>query len=172
MRNRFFGLCLPPLLLCLFDSTLTLVGQSSQYWAGNYWLANERNPTFNSLLNISPWADMAGIAVWMGVFVGILLLLPDTLALIVSIAVTFGHTVGAATWLYSRFFRSEYGYQMCNALFLFTAILLGTSIRWGWQAAPAQQYHIGLKPILRWALIAVLFAVGVYLALWPRSVDQ
>jgi hypothetical protein len=158
------------MLLCLLDNTLTLLGQSEEYWAGNYSQAREGSPTFDSLLRISPWADVAGIAVWIGVFVGIILLLPDTLALIVSIAVTLGHTVGAATWLYFYYYYpSQYGYQMCNALLLFTAVLLGTSIRWGWQAIPAQHHHIGRKPILRWGAVAVLFAVIVYLALWPHS---
>jgi hypothetical protein len=166
MRNRFLGLCLPPLLICLLDGALTLIGQSPQYWAGDYSRAIEGSPTFNTMLNLSPWAAVALMALWIGVFVGIILLLPDTLALIVSIAVTFGHTAGAATWLYLRF---PYGYQLCNALFLFTAVLLGTCIRWGWQAIPAQHYHFGRKPILRWAAVAVLFAVGVYLFLWPHT---
>ncbi len=169
MRNRFFGLCLPPLLLCLLDGTLTLLGQSAEYWAGNYSQANEGSPSFNSMLNLSPWAAVALMAVWIGVFVGIILLLSDTLALIVSIAVTLGHTVGAASWIYFRFFRDQYGYQLCNALFLFTAVLLGTSIRWGWQAVPSEHYRVGRKPILRWAAVAVLFAVGVYLFLWPHT---
>jgi hypothetical protein len=51
-------------------------------------------------------------------------------------------------------------------MFLFTAVLLGTSVRWGWRAIPAQHYHLGLKPVLRWIAVAVVFAVGIYLTFW------
>jgi hypothetical protein len=149
------------------DGTITLIGQPEEYWAGNYSLAMEGNPTFDSLLRMSPRAAVAVFAVWIGVYVGIILLLPDTLALIVSIAVTLLHAVGAATWLCFHFFSFQYGYPLCEVLLLFTAVLLGTSIRWGWQATPAQHYHLGLKPIRRWVAVAVLFAVAVYLIFWP-----
>ncbi len=99
VRRRLMGLCLPPLVLCALDGVLTALGQSGVYWAGDYARVNEASPAFNHLLQIHPAAYAVGILAWAAVFVGIILLLPDTLALIVSIAVTFGHTVGAATWL-------------------------------------------------------------------------
>jgi hypothetical protein len=150
------------------DGTITLVGQSANYWAGNYAGVNEGSPTFHHLLQIHPAAFAIGILVWAAVFVGIILMLPDTLSLIISIAVTFGHTVGAATWLLYRF---RYGYQACNGLFLLSAVLLGLAIRWGWQAVPRQEYQLPfLSPAWRWVLAALLFAVGAYLFLWPRSI--
>jgi hypothetical protein len=166
-RLRFVGLCLPPILFSLLDALLTLMGQSAQYWAGDYARVNEVSPTFNALLAIHPLAFLAGSAVWLGVVVGFLLLVPETLALIVSIAVVFGHTVGASSWLQWRF---EYGYQFCNGLFLLAAIVLGLSIRYGWRAAPAEEYRIAMLPApWRWLLASALFGVGVYLFLWPRS---
>jgi hypothetical protein len=164
--RRLLGLCLPPLALCALDGTLTLIGQSARYWAGDYARVNEGSPTFNHLLQIHPAAYVVGILVWAGVFVSILLLLPDTLALIVSIAVTLGHTVGAATWLLWRF---HFGYQVCNGLFLTSAVILGLGIRWGWRAIPDREYRLQGWPWgLRWLLALVLFGVGVYLFLWPR----
>lgn len=41
LKQRFLGLCVPPLLLCLLDVALTLAGQSSPYWAGDYANVNE-----------------------------------------------------------------------------------------------------------------------------------
>lgn len=166
LRLRFVGLCLPPILFSLLDAFLTLMGQSADYWAGNYAQVNEVSPTFNHLLAIHPLAFLAGSAVWLAVVVGFLLLVPDTLALIVSIAVVFGHTVGASSWLLWRF---EYGYQFCNGLFLLAAIVLGLSIRYGWRAGPPHEYRISLPAPWRWLLAAALFGVGVYLFLWPRS---
>ena len=165
--RRVLGLCLPPLVFCILDGAVTLLGQSVEYWSGDYVRVNEASPTFNHLLQIHPAVYVFGILVWAVVFVGIILLLPDTLALIVSIAVTFGHTVGAATWLLYRF---HFGYQACNGLFLLSAVLLGLCIRLGGRASPAQEYRLpDWPPIVRWVLVAVLFGVGMYLFLWPRS---
>ncbi len=166
MTRRLIGLCLAPVLFCLLDATLTLGGQSAAYWGGNYSAVNEASPTFHHLLRVHPLAYVAGIAVWMAVFVGFLLLVPDTLALIGSIVVTFGHTVGAATWLLWRF---AFGYQFCNGLFLLSAVVLGLSIRWGWQAGPREGYRIPLPDRWRWGLAALLLGIGVYLFLWPRN---
>jgi len=153
---------------CLLDGSLTLAGQSAVYWDGAYQQVNEASPTFHHLLAVHPLAFVAGHLAWLVVFVGIILLLPDTLALIVAIGVTFGHTVGAATWVLWRF---QYGYQACNGLFLLSAVALGLGIRWGWQAAPRQGYRLSfLSDPWRWTLAGGLFAVGVYLFLWPRSV--
>lgn len=165
--QRFVGLCLPPLTFAALDGALTLAGQFSEYWGGAYARVNEASPTFHYLLATHPLAFAGGMLGWMAVFVGIILLLPDTFALIVSIAVTLGHTVGAATWVLWRF---QYGYQACNGLFLLAAVALGLGIRWGWRAGPLQDYRLPFLSLTwRWALAAVLFAVGVYLFLWPRS---
>lgn len=166
VRNRLLGLCLPPLLLCAFDYTMTLTGQSAAYWAGDYQRVNEVSPSFNHLLQIHPLAFIVGAVMWMAVFVGMILLLPDTLALIFSIAVTFGHTAGTASWLLWRF---NYGYQAVNGLFLGSAVLLGLGIRYGWRAVPSCECRFSGWPTgLRWLLIAGLAGVGVYLFLWPR----
>ncbi len=165
--RRLMGLCLPPLALCALDGTLTALGQSAAYWAGDYTRVNEASPTFNHLLEIHPAAYAVGVLAWAAVFVGIILLLPDTLALIVSITVTFGHTVGAASWLLWRF---QFSYQLCNGLFFASAVLLGLGIRWGWRAVPDQDYRLqGWPRGLRWILALALFGVGVYLFLWPRT---
>lgn len=168
IRHRLLGLCLPPAIFCLADGAITLAGQSEAYWSGQYHLVNEGSPTFNQLLQIHPLAFVAGILGWAMVFSGIILLLPETLALIVSIAVTFGHTLGTATWILYRF---QYGYQACNGLLLSSAIILGLGIRWGWKAQPPAGYrYFGLGLITRTVLCLLLFGVGVYLYLWPRSI--
>jgi hypothetical protein len=166
VRQRFLGLGLPPLLFAVLDSSLTLAGQSAEYWSGRYERVNEMSPTFQQLLAIHPLAFVGGELVWVAVFLGIILLLPDTLALMASIAVTFGHTVGAATWVLWRF---QFGYQACNGLFLLAAVTLGGGIRWGWRAGPPQEYRLPLSLPWRCVLAAALFAVGAYLYLMPRG---
>lgn len=167
VSNRLLGLCPPAALFCALDGTLTLAGQSAEYWSGNYSAVNETSPTFNHVLQTHPAAFAAVLMAWIAVFVGMILLVTDTLALILSVAITFGHTAGAATWLLWRF---QYGYQACNALFLASAIGLGLGIRHGWGAEPRQKYRLGTWSWRRRTLAAVfLTAIGVYLFLWPRS---
>ncbi len=164
---RLRGLCLPPLGLACLDAVLTLLGQSPEYWAGNYGQVSELSPTFHHLLATHPLAFVVGIAGWILVFTGLILLLPETLALATSVAVVFGHTWGATSWLLYHF---QYGYQACIGLFILTAIGLALGIRWGWGAAPSQKGPAGvpLHPVLRWSVIAALLGLVVYLFLWPR----
>ncbi len=167
MRQRLLGLCLPPTAFWLLDNSLTLVGQSESYWRGAYRSVNEGSPTFHQLLSVHPLAFVAGSLVWMAIFTSLILILPDTLALIISVAVTIGHCVGAATWL---LFRFHYGYQMCNALFAIAAIFLGLGIRLGWQAKPTADFRLPLRLARwRWAVACVLGALAIWLFIWPRS---
>lgn len=164
--RRLVGLCGPPLAFCALDGTLTLLGQSADYWAGQYDRVNEASPTFAYLLTVRPEAFAVGLAVWAAVFVGVILLLPATPALIVSIGVTFGHAVGSVTWLLWGF---QFSYQACNGVFLTAAVLLGLGIRYGWGTVPTRDGRLlAGRPVLNGVLAAALFGVGVYLFLWPR----
>ena len=165
LRSRLVGLCLPPLVLCCLDGALTLWGQSPEYWSGVYAATNEASPTLHQLLQHHPLAFVAGLTLWSTAFISVILLLPDTLALLVSVAITFGHTAGSATWLYWRF---EYGYQLCNALFAVSAALLTCGIRYGWRADPAERYVLPFRPTVRWLIVLVIVAMAVYMYLLPR----
>jgi hypothetical protein len=164
--RRLLGLCLPALVFCALDAGLTLFGQSAAYWAGEYRCVSEGSPIPNHFLQFHPIAFAIGILLWAMLFVIIILLMPDVLALIVSIVVTFGHVWGASTWL---FFRFQYGYQWCMGLFLASSIILGSGIYWGWQAQPIQKHPLSSwPPVLRWTLIALAVGIAGYLFLWPR----
>ena len=165
---RLLGLCVPPLLLLILDVSLTLLGQSSAYWAGDYSAVREGSPTFHHLLAIHPAAFAAGLLTWAAVFVA-------------RNPAAAGHPrpdprhrgdlrthrrsgdlAGVPLW---------HGYQACNGLFLVVAALLGLGIRWGWGACPAQACRLtGWPAGLRWVLVAGLFGVAVYLFLWPRTI--
>jgi hypothetical protein len=168
LRQRFLGLCLPPILFCVLDFTLTLVFQPAEYWQGDRAQIIEGSPTFHYLLTVHPAAFVFGVLVWIAIFIALLLLLPDTPALITSIAIVFGHTAGTAAWLRGRF---PFDYQLLVGLFVLAAVSVGLGVRWGWQAAPTQPLRLGrLSGLWRWAMIAALGAVTVYLFLWPRAV--
>ncbi len=167
-RRRLFGLCLAPAATASLDAALTLRGQSAEYWAGNYTRVNELSPTFHHLLAYHPLAFVVGFLGWVLIFATMILLLPRTLALAMSLAVTIGHTWGATTWLLHRF---HYGYQACEALFVLTALVLALGIEriWGAGGKPAELAGSRLRPPLRWGLVAVLAGIAGYLFLWPRQ---
>lgn len=166
-RDRLVGLCLPPVAFAALDGGLTLAGQSTVYWSGEYRSVNEASPTFHHLLAIHPLAFVAGIAVWVAVFCGFILLVSETWALVASLTVTNGHAAGAATWLLWRF---QYGYQAANGLFLLAAIAAGVGIRHGWRARPEGSVATP-RVASTWnrVLAALLFAFAIWLFVWPRT---
>jgi hypothetical protein len=113
-------LCIPPIVLCILDQSITLLGQHSQYWKDNYQTAMEGCPPFHWLLQQHPLAFEAGIAVWIAFFSTVILLSPRWLAMAISIAIVIGHTWGTSTWLLLRFGQ---GYWLCIALFLMSGLL-------------------------------------------------
>jgi hypothetical protein len=77
MLNRLhIRLLAAPLALCLLDVGLTLHGQRPGYWSGDRTQANEMSPEGGQLLRVHPVAFLGGIVAWMGVFSGLILLLP------------------------------------------------------------------------------------------------
>ncbi len=168
-RRRLFGLCLPPAAAASLDAVLTLRGQSAEYWAGNYAWVNELSPSFHHWLSFHPLVFAVGFLGWVLVFAALILLLPRTLALATSLAVTVGHTWGATTWLLYRF---HYGYQACQGLFVVTALVLALGIDRVWGGTgPKSDAPVGehWPLLLRWGTIAALFGIVAYLFLWPRK---
>ena len=165
--RRLLGLCLPPVAFCTLDAGITLLCQSNAYWGGEYFRVVEGSPSPNHLLQIHPAAFATGILLWEILFITVILLLPDVLALMASIVVTFGHAWGASSWLYTLF---PYGYQCCMGLLLVSSITLGSGIYWGWQSRPVCQHPLSSWPVAaRWTLILLAAGVAVYLFLWPRT---
>jgi hypothetical protein len=156
--RRMLALCLPPLLAGLLDMAVTLHGQSAAYWAGDYAQVNEMSGTLRSWLQMSPIAFLGGAIGLVILFLAILYLLPDTLALIFVIALTIGSCNGASTWLW----RHPYGYQISNLIFLAAAIALTFSIRFVWRARAPQEHQPSLPGIYRWPLLALLLGIALY----------
>ena len=121
VNRRKLLLCVPPLVLCAIDQTITLAGQSSSYWSGNYADANEVNPLFNWLLQQHPLAFEAGILAWILLFGAVIMVLPRRAAMAASIAIVLGHTWGTATWLCLKI---HHGYWIALGLFLASAIVI------------------------------------------------
>ena len=87
------------LAACAADIGLTLAGQSAEYWAGDYSLANEGNPFAYPVLARSPWLFLAGGVVWGVVVAAVVLLWRHRAGEWLGVLCTLGHAFGGACWL-------------------------------------------------------------------------
>jgi hypothetical protein len=99
MPRRRLWLCLPPLLAFVCDAALTLAHQPVQYWQGDYTAVWEGNPLVRTLMEFGPAATLAAGLAYALAFCTALLWLRTTLARVLAFLLTFGHSVGAASWL-------------------------------------------------------------------------
>ncbi len=165
-RNALW-LLLPPIALCALDFGLTAYGQSDSYWAGNYAIVNEASPAFARFLSLHPIVFFGAVMLWIANFSVLIVLLPESFALTLAIAIVIGHMAGAATWLLYQF----QSYQSCNLLFLATSGLVVFAFKRGQNAdgKPALNWErTGLPKWLRPVVIAALAALPVSWFLIPQ----
>lgn len=123
-------LCLPPVIFCLLDQGFTLLNQTGTYWGGRYFEALESNPVAFPLLSRHPLFFVTGIAIWIILFLVLIVWLPMRPAMIVSIGITFGHVWGAGGWVMNCSvmprcpYTTSYGHGISLALILLAAILI------------------------------------------------
>jgi|SRR5579862_2550945 len=168
-KRRLLGMGLPCLLAFLFDVGMTLHGQPAEYWAGDYSQTTEGAPFIRKAYLLHPAAVFGVEALWVGIIVTWVLLLPEVLAVIVSIAVVFGHTVGGYTWL--GILPMAGWFQTAHGAFLVSAAVLGVALNWSLRKAHQPDSDLarrGLHPFVRWALISAASALACYMYLIPQ----
>src|SRR5262249_7791876 len=126
-RSDRFWLWIAPVLLCLLDQALTLCGQPSAYWAGDYNKADEGNPIARWCLEQHPAVFAAETILWIALFGSLVAVLPWQLAKTVSLGVALGHIVGSDMWIWWRLEQ----YWLSPVLVLSSAGL----IVWTWEQA-------------------------------------
>lgn len=119
-RFRKLWLCAPFAVIGTIDATITLCRQNVQYWEGNRSALNEGFPLFAKALHHSPIAFAALFAGWVLVFSIAIILLPDLLSEILSLALVNGHTWGVMTWL---IYDLNIRYEITLLFFILTAVL-------------------------------------------------
>lgn len=163
---RSLWLLAPPILMSCLDNGLTLNGQSSRYWEGNYAAVNEWSPSFHYFLSIHPLAFAGMTLVWMAIFSTLIAILPEKAGMTVSITVVLGHMIGAGSW---PPFRGSY--QLGSALILSTSIVIVTSFSLGrcGTGQPILDWSCtGLPSWTRWAIAVGLFCLPVWWFLIPH----
>ena len=169
-KRRLLGLGVPCLMAFLLDTSLRLRAQPEVYWAGNYhYILQEGSPFLRTLYTWHPLAAIAGYGFWAALVAGLLVLLPECLAVILSIAIVFGHVGGAYSWLAGAL--GTWWYQAANAMFLVPGIALGIGLHWcltsttrGGAKNPGQRLRFR---VVRWCVIVALSGSGYFLYLIP-----
>lgn len=109
---------IPALWASLFDTIITIKGQSEKYWNGNLNVANEGNPIGNFMMK----NHVSGIFVICGIWltlIGVLgYYLPRKVSRIFLLFILMAHSWGASTWI-----SKEYGYWFVIVFILFNSIL-------------------------------------------------
>ena len=159
---RRLSLCIPPILLFILDITLTLLGQPEEYWAGNYDMARERSPEVRRVMQTDPVLLFVMIAVWIGVIVFLIRVLPQTLAELFSVATTVAHTAAASSWL--RIFV-EHSYQLKIAISIVSGCLIVFSLRANKRESSAET---GTATRTTWCLAVLLLIAIAYAVLYPH----
>jgi hypothetical protein len=89
-----------PVWLCLsVDVSLTLGGQSEEYWAGDYAAAAEANPFAHPLVAAGPWVFGLLAGGWAILLCILVLATSSRIIAWFLIALTVAHAIGASTWL-------------------------------------------------------------------------
>jgi hypothetical protein len=169
-QRRLVGLGLPCLLTWMLDVGLTLRAQPPEYWAGDYSRTTEGAAFYRRLYALHPAAGVGGQLLWVGVVAGLLVLLPETFAVVVALAAVFGNTFGASTWVTAALLsRASWGsptivnwYQASCGLFLAAALLAGVGVRWVVHSSTCARPGESIRPAgwLRWVLVSMLLVAA------------
>lgn len=81
------------------DASLTLVGQTSEYWAGDYGVAVEANPIAHPLLVRSPWLFASLAVVWLAIFSAVIVFWRHPAAKWMAVLIAVAHAIGGASWV-------------------------------------------------------------------------
>ena len=109
---------IPALWASLFDTVITIAGQSKEYWNGNLNMANEGNPIGNFMMKSHVSGIFIVCGLWL-ILIGVLgYYLPRKISRIFLLFVLMAHSWGASTWISMKF-----GFWPIIVFSLFNSIL-------------------------------------------------
>lgn len=117
-KNEKLLALIPALWASLFDTVITILGQSNDYWNGNLNMANEGNPIGSFMMKNHVSGIFIVCGLWM-ILIGILgYYLPGKVSRIFLLFVLIAHSWGASSWISMKF-----GFWPIMVFILFNAIL-------------------------------------------------
>ena len=118
-------------------------------------------------MSLHPLIFVGAGFLWIAIVSALILLLPERIALTLTVAIVIGHMAGAATWLMYRFNL----YQACNVLFLMTSALIVLTFKRGQNTDGRAAFNweqTGLPSWTRWIVIALLAGLPLWWFIIPR----
>jgi hypothetical protein len=157
---------------------LTMYNQPAEYWAGDYSRTTEGAPFFRKLFEIHPLATAGGYGLWAGIILTWIVFMPDIMAVILAIAIVFGHTAGGYVGLVNAtavdgtgFELGPRWFQTLHGVLFVSATVLGLGVHWSLRTARPdagvpkdQRLHL----VVRWSVLGVASAVACYMYLIPQ----
>jgi hypothetical protein len=117
-KKEKLTLLIPALWASLFDTVITIVHQSKDYWSGDLKAANEANPIGAVFMKYHVAGLFILSALWM-ILVSVLgYYLPRKISRVFLLFVLIAHTFGGSTWL-----TGKYGFWCVMTFILFNSIL-------------------------------------------------
>ena len=101
IRGRLW-LCIPVIITDILDATVTMLGQSAEYWKGSYHLVNEANPIARWFLEIHPLANGIYIVLDFVIISVLIIILPLFFSKILSAYWTVGSVKAIYGWSINR----------------------------------------------------------------------
>jgi hypothetical protein len=165
MRWYQLILAIPPVFACIIDASLTLHGQSSEYWGGETTRVFEMSPVPHKLLAISPWLFAFAVIVWIAANVFFVVSTRRLPAMVFACSVTIAHVSGAATWI---LWSSQYGYQICILLKIVSGTILALSINNLYGRPDTVSAYPIFPAVVYNAALCVLLCLITYMLLIPQ----
>ena len=140
LRKRL-GLLIPFWLLYLGDVTLTLCGQSADYWNGEYASVVEYNPLAHRFLAGGPAEFLAFAAIWILCQSALFLCWRHPISTWLAVVITIAHAFGGASWFLRM---GSYGWFGALVYLLICSEIAG----WFWTryGKDAPRFPEGIKP--------------------------
>lgn len=125
LHFRKIWLIVAPLILCVTDAAVTLMGQPDRYWSDGFSSPNEANPVAGLALAISPVHFVLERTIYILFWCILVLLAPARIAFVISLWVAIAHTVGTFSWIYTVF---RWSYTQVSIYFFFVSLMI--SVCW------------------------------------------
>jgi type III secretory pathway component EscU len=120
MKGRLW-LCVPIIITDLLDATVTMIGQSADYWKGSYDRIDEFNPIARWLLTIHP----IGIVIYTILDIAVISLLIMLMPLMISKTLSAFWAIGSAKAIYNWLVGPLHmGWWISNLVILVPTIIL------------------------------------------------
>ena len=103
LSKRQLWLCLPLSIPYIADMTVTLLGQTSEYWSGAYQDVIEGNPLSNWFLSIHPLAYIFYRICLLAFAIYFVVDFPIGIAKFITTLYFLFHTVGTYSWLQGHY---------------------------------------------------------------------